>query len=274
MNKLTGYVAKNVLTARKALWRLTNDYSPDAKAIFVLGVQRSGTTMLIDCLNKSVETEVLGEVSRAMDNFRLKDTHVIADIIKSCPAKAIVFKPLTDSHRARELLDMSPNVRICWSFRRASDRANSAVAKFGSNNLELLTAFTKGEMMDTWQAQGMSQDSLDLIRSFDVESMTPHSAAGLFWVIRNNMFFEMGLDKESRVLPISYEDLVSNPKTIMRGVCNLSGIRYDDKLVSSIHTKSVGKEQSRLDPEIKALCDEMYARFHALQQDRWSALNL
>lgn len=274
MNKLTGYVAKTALAAKKNLWRLANNHSPDAKAVFVLGVQRSGTTMLIDCLNRSVETEVLGEVSRAMDNFRLKDTHVIAEIIKGCPAKAVVFKPLTDSHKARKLLDMSPNVRVCWSFRRASDRANSAVAKFGSNNLELLTAFTKGEMMDTWQAQGMSQDSLDLIRRFDVESMTPHSAAGLFWVIRNNMFFEMGLDKEPRVLPISYEDLVSNPKTVMRGVCDFCGIRYDDKLVSNIHAKSIGKEESRLDPEIKALCDEMYARFHALQQERWSALNL
>lgn len=274
MQKLTGYVAKIALAARKNLWRQANNHSPNAKAVFVLGVQRSGTTMLIDCLDKSVETEVLGEVSRAMENVRLKDTHVIAEIIKDCPAKAAVFKPLTDSHKARELLDMSPNVRVCWSFRRASDRANSAVAKFGSNNLELLAAFTKGEKMDTWQAQGMSQDSLDLIRSFDIETMTPHSAAGLFWVIRNSMFFEMGLDKEERVLPISYEDLVSNPKTIMRGVCDFCGIRYDDKLVSGIHARSIGKEESRLDPEIKALCDDMYARFHALQQDRWRALSL
>ena len=274
MKSLTRFLARNMLAAKKSLWQLTHNNSPNAKAVFVLGVQRSGTTMLIDCLDKSLETEVLGEVSQAMDNFRLRDIDTITSIVRGSRSKAVVFKPLTDSHRARELLDIGPNAHVCWSFRRAADRANSAVAKFGSNNLELLTAFARGDKMDSWQAQGISENSLELIRSFDIENMTPHSAAGLFWVIRNNMFFELGLDKDPRVLPVAYEDLVSDPKAIMRGICKFCDIRYDDKLVSSIHAKSVGKEKSKLDPKIKDLCDEMYAKFHELQEARWKEIGL
>lgn len=274
MNKVSRFLSKNLLAARKFLWQMTHNESPNARAMFVLGVQRSGTTMLMDCLERSLETEVLHEVSRAMDNFRLKDTETVASIIRSSRSKLVAFKPLTDSHKARELLDLGPQISVCWAFRRASDRANSAVAKFGSNNLELLRAFAKGEMMDTWQAQGLSDESMGLIRKYDLEQMSPHSAAGLFWLIRNNMFFEMGLDKDPRVLPIAYEDLVSDPRAVMQGFCKFCGINYEDRLVSNIHSRSIGKEDSRLDPEIKALCDDMYGRFQALQQERWNQLGL
>ena len=274
MQKLTRFLSTSVLAARKSVWRLIHDQSPNATAMFVLGAQRSGTTMLIDCLEKSIETEVLGEVSRAMENFRLRDLETVTSIIQESGARVVVFKPLTDSDKAKALLNLGPHVAVCWAYRRAADRANSAVAKFGSNNLELVKAFAKGEMMDSWQAQGLSNDSLELIRSFDVDRMTPHSAAGLFWVIRNNIFFEQGLDHDERVLPVSYEDLVSDPARIMRGICKFSGIRYEPRLVSSIHSRSIGKEESRLDRRIQELCDDMYSKFHALQERRWQNLSL
>lgn len=260
MSKLSRFTHRIRLAARKKLWQISRDYSPNSKAVFVLGAQRSGTTMLIKCLNESAELRVYGEASAAMQDWRLRENPVIADLVTSARSRAVVFKPLTESHRATELLEIVPNSAAIWMYRRAADRANSAVARFGANNLEYLSAFVRGEKLDSWQAQGLSEESLSLLKSYDFTEMSPHSAAGLFWCIRNALYFEQALDRDERVLAIAYEDLVGNPEAVMRAVCEHIECRFDRRLIASIHSKSVGRSESHLDPEIEMLCDSMYQR--------------
>ena len=160
-NKLTRFVDRNLLRSRKAAWRLFNNYSPNARPVFIQGAQRSGTTILIRCLDRSPELEVHGEASRyAMHDWRIRDLETISSLITTTKHRGIVFKPLTDSHRTKEFLALAPNAVSIWMFRKAADRANSSVARFGPTNLEHLTAFVKGEKLDTWQAQGLSDASM------------------------------------------------------------------------------------------------------------------
>lgn len=268
-NKLTRFIDRTTLRARKAAWRLFNDHSPNARPVFILGAQRSGTTILIRSLNRSSELEVHGEASvRAMRDWRIRELDTIRALITSSKHRAIVFKPLTDSHRAREFLALAENARAIWMFRKAADRANSSVARFGPTNLEHLAAFVRGERLDTWQAQGLSDDSMATLKRFDYSDMSPYSASGLFWHVRNRLFFEQGLDKDDRVMPLAYEDLVTQPRDVMQMVADFVGCTFEPALYSAIHSQSVRRAESRLSTDVETLCDETYERLRAAQQ-RW-----
>ncbi|MEX2123290.1 MAG: hypothetical protein WD795_05325 [Woeseia sp.] len=259
---------------RKAAWRLFHNYAPDARVLYILGAQRSGTTLLLDCLEKSAEFDVLGESSSAMQNFRIRSDEEIKEIITSSKHKVVVFKPLTDSHRAREFLDLAPNSCAIWAFRRVEDRANSAVAKFGDHNLQVLRELAEGEGFDRWQAQGLSDENLALIRGFDLDEMKPEAASALFWYIRNSLYFSNGLDRLDTVLPLAYEDLASEPEAIMRGVCRFAGGQFTEKMVRDVHAKSIGRRESKLPERIQDLCTPMYEQLHQIQLVRWRNLEL
>jgi len=177
--KLSRFAKKNRLATGKVLWRLLNNHAPNAKTLYILGAQRSGTTLLLDCLEKSMEFDVLGESSRAMVDFRIRSDEEIKQTIESSRHKLVVFKPLTDSHRAREFLNLKPNSFAIWVFRRVEDRANSAVAKFGDHNLQILRMLANGEKFDGWQAQGLTEDSLELIRTLSLSSTRAMAGQGL-----------------------------------------------------------------------------------------------
>ena len=274
MSRVSRFVKRNRLSTRKAYWRLFNSYAPNAKPVYILGVQRSGTTLLLDCLEKSLEFDVLGESSRAMVDFRIRNDDDIKQIIRLSRHKVVVFKPLTDSHRAREFLQLIPNSVAIWAFRRVEDRASSAVAKFGDHNLQVLREFSVGKGFQRWQAQGLTEESLALIRRFDYSDMTPESAAALFWYIRNSLFFSMGLDRMDSVLPLAYEDLVSHPRETMQGICRFIDGEYKEVMIKNIHAKSLGRSQMQLPEQISSLCNSMYEKLHQVQKDRWNHLKL
>jgi hypothetical protein len=272
--KLSRFVKRNDLATRKLLWSIFKSQAPNARAVYIFGAQRSGTTLLLDCLEKSMEFDVLGESSRAMVNYRIRSDEEIKKIVAGSHHRIAVFKPLTDSHRACEYLSLTPQSKALWAFRRVEDRANSAVAKFGDHNLQILSGFAKGEGFDRWQAQGLSEDSLELLRSFDYSKMTPEIAAAIFWYIRNSLYFELGLDKHDGVLPLAYEDLVRQPGEVMRGVCRFVEADYKDAMVKHVHAKSIGRSESKLPQHIQDLCLPLYERLHKIQKDRWQALTL
>lgn len=274
MSKLRRYLKRNWLAIRKAVWRSGHSYAPDAKAVYILGAQRSGTTLLLDCLDRSMEIEVLGESSKAMLNYRITKDGALKKLISSSQHKAIVFKPLTDSHRARDFLGLSANSVAVWAYRRVEDRANSAVAKFGDHNLQILRDFANGDSLDTWQAKGLTDENLSLIRSYDVSDMSPHDAAALFWYIRNSLYFTNKLEELDNVLPLAYEDLVAEPRKTMQGICRFVDCRFSERMIRNIHAKSVGRERSNLRENIQSLCFPLYDKLHKIQVERWHALNL
>jgi hypothetical protein len=274
MSKLSRFLGKYALAARKWIWQLTHTDDRGARALFIIGVQRSGTTMLKDCLDKSLEMEIYGEKSKAMQDFRIKDDTEISKMIRNSRARIIGFKPLTDSHRAHELLAVAPDSLAIWMYRKPADRANSAVSRFGTTNLDVLTDIAAGKQLDSWQALGLSEKNLALLRTFDYARMTPHSAAGLFWYIRNSLYFEQNLEACDRVLPLAYEDLVGDARRIMRGLCRFLDCTFSDAMVKGIHEQSVGRSESRLSPEIASLCNPVYQRLYEIQQRKWRTLNL
>lgn len=274
MSKVTSALKKYGLQARKAAWATIHDHSPDARAIFVVGAQRSGTTLLLDCFEQSMRFQVLGEASEAMDNFRIKSNDHIRDRIQACRHPFIVFKPLTDSHRVMDLLSLGNGTAAIWAFRRVEDRVNSSVAKFGDHNLQILRGISVGEGLHRWQAQGLNDEQIAFIKGFDYECMSPHDASALFWYLRNSLYFNQALDLKSNVLPLAYEDLASDPKRVMQGICRFIGAAFDSAMVSNVHAKSIGRSEAKVSQEILALCTPLYEQLREIQRQRWQELQL
>lgn len=252
---------------RKRMWRLSHNYTGRAKPAFIFGVQRSGTTMLGECLGRSPEVWHYPEHDDfAFKDYIIRDNNTIITLVNNNPFKTLVFKPLTDSHRAKDLLDCFCEGVGIWMYRRYEDRANSAVARFGANNLDVLSNIANHKNLDMWQAQGLLDEDITLIKSYDYSEMKPGEAATLFWYFRNKLYFNQELDKDSRVLPVCYEDLIRDSESTMRKVCEHLEISYKRYLVKGIHARSFGKQKAPdIRDEIKARCDVLYDRLHRVR---------
>jgi hypothetical protein len=145
-----------------------------------------------------------------------------------------------------------------WAYRNVDGRVRSAVRKFGNANLKALSGIAAGEGLDSWQAGGLSEDRLALIRRFDFDIMSPESAAALFWFLRNSLFFDLALHQRNDVALASYEETVSDPERAMRALCGFLDFPYRPSLISHIDARASGPEHPLdLDPEVRALCDDL-----------------
>jgi len=252
---------------RKWLWRRAHGVPPGAAVpIYLVGVQRSGTNMLVRGLEASPAFEVHTENDRrAFHRFILRSDEIVADVIRRSRHRYVLFKPLCDSHRVDELLAL-PGVRpgrAIWAYRDVDDRARSAVAKFGDANLRALRQIASGDGHTLWQGQRLSQDSLDLLRSFDHTAMTPYTASALFWYLRNRLFFDLGLDHRDDVLLVSYEALVADPETRMWMLCDFLGFHFRPQLAAHLEPRTPRRHRLDIDPRARALCEELRERLDA-----------
>jgi hypothetical protein len=193
----------------------------------------------------------------------------VAAIVERSRHPFVLFKPLCDSHRTAELLDglgtASPG-RAIWAYRSVDGRVASALAKFGDTNLRVLRELAAGEGGDRWQAQRLSPASLELIGSFDYGTMTPATAAALFWFVRNVLVFEQGLDRRPDVTVVSYDALVAEPAARMEELCSFLGLAYAPRLAGHIEARPTATRQRlEINPRVRERCNELEARLHALR---------
>jgi len=254
---------------RKWRWRRSHGVEPGtAMPVWLVGVQRSGTNMVVRGLEESPEVEVHNENDgAAFERFRVRPDPVVRGLVLASRHRYVLFKPLCDSHRVDQLLalDTPTPGRAIWAYRGVDGRVRSALAKFGDTNLRVLTEIAAGRGGDLWQAQRLSEDNLELIGSFDWTSMSPASAAALFWFVRNSLFFDLGLDQRDDVLLSSYDALVAKPEHCTRALATFLGLEWRPGLAAHIdHRDGRGRERLNLDPRVRRLCDELEERLAAL----------
>ncbi|MBA3562428.1 MAG: sulfotransferase [Gammaproteobacteria bacterium] len=259
-------------TIRKWIWLRRHGPASQHRGIFILGAQRSGTTMLASCFENSPEFDVYGEMSVAFKNSVLKSLDETRSLIAASKRPFIAFKPLTDSHRADALLATDAGSKAIWMYRRVEDRANSAVSKFGDTNLRFLRELMEKGPTDRWEARGITAETLSVLRKLDYAQMSAQSAAGVFWYLRNQLFFDQRLDTNPDVLLLKYEMLVRDPERVMRIVCDFLGCRFFEEMIKHIHAQSIGRNDSRLSSEAEKLCGAVTVRLDKSMSRQWRAL--
>ncbi len=252
-------------------WRREHAVAPGlARAVFVVGVQRSGTNMLTHGLDAMPEVEVHNENDKAVfERFQLRSHQVVVETVGMSAHQVVLFKPICDSHDTDLLLEAfrgaANPARALWAFRAVDDRVRSAVAKFGSVNQQVLTRIAREGIGTSWQTGRMSQEVLEQIRACTPASLSAQDGAALFWWMRNNLYFSTGLDRRSDVMPVSYDQIVADPAGRLRAVCDFVGLPYRDEVSAHVDSRSVGRATTRLDldPRVRALCDDLGARLDA-----------
>ncbi|MFH2052593.1 MAG: sulfotransferase domain-containing protein [bacterium] len=243
----------------------------DKTVLLVVGCQRSGTSMIHHLFRLDPSTVTYDEVSilsagdRAQ-HLRWTDPDLAVSRIARDRSPFVVAKPLVESQKLLFWLDLLPNGKALWMFRHYADVASSNVKYFGERNgFDDLEPILRADGGD-WRAENLDPAEVEIIRGLHRPDMPPHDAAALFWYARNSLFFSQGLDGDDRVRACSYDDLVTDPGTVMKAAYRFVGRPYPgDRILGDVFSGSVGLGRDLpLTPAVRDLCEGMLTRFAAV----------
>jgi len=248
---------------------------PYTPLLAVCGAQRSGTTMLLEALERHSDLEVHHESSPAvMKEFRVVSLERVQQVVADAACGGVVMKPLCDSQWVDRMLAAVPQSRALWMFRAWQDVVNSAARKWPGHGAQVLAAFRRrDESYLGWRAERIQSDTLAefLAISRHVEPGDDRGARAALWWLRNHHLFDLGLDRHpDLVRPLRYEDLVSDPNRWLAVCCAFAGFPEHAGLAADIHAQSVNRAAPPTVPAIvSAACDELHRRLCDVAGQAW-----
>lgn len=250
------------LLAGKWLAHRTPRPAQPRRHVFVAGMQRSGTNMLMDLIERSTHTDVYHERDpRAFDNYMMRELPVIDALAERSRAPHFVIKCLCELDRLPSLMDHFTPSKALWIVREYRDAVNSALVSFGHFKQQI-ERVAKGQAEGEWFAGGMSAGTQSLVRELWHPDMNEASAAALIWYFRNLLFFQMGLDRNPDVRLLSYEALVTSPVEQCEQVFGFLGLPFSTFITRKVFASSISKKAPPpIDPGVARLCDELTQRF-------------
>jgi len=177
--------------------RLTYAPGQEKTVVFIVGCQRSGTSMLHHLLRQDRETVTYDELSPlstrdAAAGLRWKPLPEVRQRILADRSPLVVTKPLVESQRLAELLDLFPSTRGIWMYRHFADVAVSNVKHFpAGTGLRDLRPIVDDDRTN-WRAENLDPAAARVVRDLYREDLGPHDVAALFWYARNSLFFSCG----------------------------------------------------------------------------------
>lgn len=233
--------------------------------VLVAGMQRSGTNMLMDVLERSWDTDLYHETDvRAFDAYEMRPRPVIHALIERSPAPVFVIKALCELDQLKSLLDEFAPAKAVWMVRDYNDAVSSALVSF-RNFAAQVERIATDRNADGWRGRGMSDETHALVRSLYTAQMNDVNAAALIWYFRNLLYFEQGLHQDPRVLLAHYENLVSAPQTAFPRIFNFLGLNYSPFVSRKVFASSIRRRSPPPIAEpVRALCEELSTRLHAV----------
>lgn len=247
----------------RRLWQLLDNPAARSTPVFIVGSGRSGTDLLVEHLAWSLGAKVYNEAHQAaFENWRLRSPETLSRLIAETHARAVIFKPIVETHRAAELLEIFNDAKIVFIVRQYRDAIDS-IARFFPD--------LPGELKK-WEMSGLDGEhrtnaSRNLRMSFESlyrEDLTQLEAAALYWLVYNNLYFELRLDTNPAVLLTFYEDLVNSPTVEFSRICEFLSIPYSRRMERGIHSSSMKKPtQFDVRPELAEACEKTWERLSA-----------
>ena len=274
-NKLVRKIKRVYAKQRKNFYQALLPREAQKRILFIVGCQRSGTTLMYRIFYKDLNAKCYGEFSvlssqDKLKRLRLNPLDIVSKEFGKVRAPFIVLKPLVESQNLPKLLDYFDDSKAMWMFRHYKDVAASNLARFGSENgIDDIRPIVNNEP-GNWRSEHLSGDVRETITKYFSEDMNLHDAAVLFWYARNSLFFDLGLDNAPRVFMCKYHDLVMQPGLMMRSVYEHIGQPYPgDMIIRDVHAQSLKKGRAiLLSPEVEALADAMMTRLDAAYENK------
>jgi hypothetical protein len=238
---------------------------PKKKVVFVGGVQRSGTNMIMDVLERSFETDVYHERDpRAFHEFEMRPPEVVYRLVEASNARFVVIKALCELQHLEALMSEFAPAMVLWMVRDYADTVNSHLRKWSGCPAAIGRIVSDREAAG-WRGRGMSDTTHHVVTELYHPTMNDASAVALFWYFRNVLFFEQGFDTNDRVLAIRYESFVSDPERQCRRVFRFLGLDYSPRVIRKVFAGSIGTRGTpEIEPPIRDLCESLLARFDSI----------
>ena len=247
----------------------------DKNVLFIVGCQRSGTTMLMNIFERDNKIKLYRELSKLSTYDELsprefKPLDEVDRIIRTQKMRDVVGKPIVESQNTDRLLDEIGNSNALWVNRHYRDVVASNLKSFGINNGLRNLSYIFDEVPNNWRSDRVSEKTKEIVRKYYSESLSEYDAAALFWYARNVLFFERELQNDPRVLICKYEDFVSSAGNIMRRIYQFMGSEYPAKDITyDVHPRSVGKgKKVEISPEIESMCENLYSQLEEAYQNQ------
>jgi hypothetical protein len=259
------------LLERERKWRQlrrTQHPTTEKLPVFVVGCNRSGTNMVCAALGNSPHGWAFqeSEFSLAFNAYHLRADSIIEWLIRRTPAPLVSFGSILDSQFTDDLLTRYNGARAIWVYRRYEDVANScARMQWGHSLVDLVRWAARGEF-EKLGARGkrITNETVRLFGELIHEDLSDEAAACLYWYMRNQVYFDLNLHTDPRVLIVQYEDTVQNPQRAFQRVFHFLGLPFDPAVVDGVFASSVGKHRwLGSDPAIEGVCDGLKARLDA-----------
>jgi hypothetical protein len=214
--------------------------------------------------DRDLNSRVFGEISKLssedrVHKIRLNPLPLVKMEIDRDRVPLVVLKPIVESQNALKLLRYFENSRVIWMYRNYRDVAASNIGHWGINNGKNdLQAIVRAAPQN-WRSQNVPEYIRNIIINHFSETMNPYDAAALFWLARNQLFFELNLDKHPDVMMCKYEELVKNAAEVMGEIYRFVGCEYpSDKILTAVRSDLTGKGESiELSQEIDVLCHDL-----------------
>ena len=248
--------------------------------VLILGMQRSGTTIIEYVLDLCKDTWVFHERenNNIYSNFRIKDFKDMRRAMGSINANYCVFKPLADCHLISEFVTEFPNIKIIWIYRNYEDTVNSWLQKwegvdqvlkklfFEENSIDAILSSSdtevskEGKLFAEWFHESTSRNDYaqDLFVKYKDLSLNSHEVLCIAWLIRNKVILDNYSENKKNILLLNYERLVGNKERYFDSLFNFLDIQLEDKYLHEVHGKAVRKSKFPAISEVlKDDCDRM-----------------
>jgi hypothetical protein len=240
--------------------------------------------MLENVLEQPPELSVYGEGNRKAMKvdayYRFRDERTIKKLISRDRNRFIMFRPLNDAQHADRHLMLHPNSKAIWIYRRYPDTINSAVKKWGEHQKNIIMwikneadkenfAPKEEHLPYSIYAERMHPETLAVIKKLAFDGLTDEEGAALVWYIRNQIYFDLHLQHDNRVLLVKYEDFVTEPELNLKRIFEFIGFKTQKNYADDIFSSSIGKNPApALNSEIENICRNMMERLDGLYLNR------
>ncbi|HXV96252.1 MAG TPA: sulfotransferase [Gaiellaceae bacterium] len=239
--------------------------APPEPPFFVIGNDRSGTTMLRLVLDRSEEAAIPPESMFLLDFAPVRRRGGLGD-----PAAAAAFVDEVWRHPRVRLWDLQggppslpPGLGHAEAYRYAVEAPFRAYAhahekeRFGDKTPAYLHAVD--ELLAVWpdaQIVVLVRDARDVALSIMPMPFGPNNAwaAGRWWARGVRRGLEAERRHPEQVLTLRYEDLVADPETQVRRVCARLGLGYNSEMlaIERSHPGKIVQDQASWFTQISA----------------------
>lgn len=213
--------------------------NPEA-VIWIFGCQRSGTTFLENIFRHDLDSVVFGEFSELTIAGRktvLTSPNELVNIVSNKNAKYAVIRPLFESDRAIELMNLFPNSIGVWMFRDCPSVVDSMKRKWDKDFFNI-SKLVESDDENNWRLEKLLAPLNNSIDKVSIDELYAQ-----YWIIRNSIPFEKNIIDDSRMFFLNYNTLAHYPKyTIGKILDATKKISLWSDFKSNARTSSVNKK--------------------------------